>query len=493
MIGKECFKFIDYLKARGDKYWQILPLNPVDHEGSPYAGSSAFAGNARLLPYTEEELHELYDKFNAEQDERIENDASKFGKAGIIEDDSDKNTKGKAACDAEALANIGMTRDIKREYEKFIYENAKWLDSYAMYQAIRKRMQGKPCREWEEQYRTYKASLWNDEGLKAEAEYYRFEQYIFETEWLKVRTYAREQGISIIGDMPIYVSEESADVWEHPEFFNTDEEAGVPPDYFSEEGQSWGNPLYRWDILKKDGFGWWMRRFKRAFKLYDAVRLDHFRGFEAYWAIPRGEKAVRGHWMQGPGAELFEAAYRQFGALPIIAEDLGFLTPGVRMLMANAGFPGMDVMQFSDIDPLDYYSPDCDRVSYTGTHDNETLLGWCKSHYKEKIDKILRQKNIVPENINYEASANLKYAASENEDCMTAEDKKYAAAYDTEARVLADRLLSRFYDTDAFIKIVPLQDILGLDNAARMNTPGTLGINWRWQAKEEDLYDADTI
>ena len=419
-IGSECFRFIDYLKSRGDKYWQILPLNPTDAEGSPYAGSSAFAGNPRLLPFSEEELRAQY--------------------AAFIKSRQDND-----------------------DYKQFAANNAEWLDGYAMYQAIKLRMHNKPYSEWNEGYRSCSAKLWEDAALSCEADYYRFEQYVFETEWRKVRAYAREQGIKIIGDMPIYVSTDSADAWEYPEYFKLDEEAGVPPDYFSEDGQTWGNPLYRWDVLKADNYRWWMNRFKRAFALYDVVRLDHFRGFEAYWAIPRGEKAGKGHWMPGPGRDLFDEACRQFGPLPIIAEDLGFITPGVRMLIASTGFPGMDVMQFSDTNPREAYSPYADRVSYTGTHDNETLPGWCRNRYREDIEKNLKLKSI-----NEGAEA-------------------YQEAFEAEANAIAESLLKSFYDTEALIKIVPLQDILGLGNEARMNTPGTVGQNWSWQLTPEQF------
>ena len=417
VIGDECFKFIDFLKARGDRYWQILPLNPTDAEGSPYAGSSAFAGNISLLSYSEDELRTMYDSFKRGQADKSETEA----------------------------------------YTRFISDNAYWLNGYAMYAAVKERMHGRAYSIWDKAYQSYNDALWKDKELGAEADYHRFCQYIFDLEWGRVRSYAAKQGISIIGDMPIYVSADSADAWEYGEFFDLGEEAGVPPDYFSADGQNWGNPLYNWDLLRRDGYGWWMRRFERAFSLYDVVRLDHFRGFEAYWAIPKGAKAGAGHWMPGPGIELFEQAYKHFGPLPIIAEDLGYLTPGVRSLIAGTGFPGMDVMQFSDTDPRTEYKPALDRVSYTGTHDNETLLGWCRNRYKQDIDAVLCRKGIKAE-----------------------ESERYAEAFNQEAKAVADSLLHSFYETDAFIRIVPLQDILGLGNEARMNTPGTVGRNWKW-------------
>lgn len=414
-IGPEVFRFMDMLNEHGEKYWQILPINPTDAEGSPYAGSSAFAGNISLLPFAKDELAARHAEYRAE------------------------NRHIAAAADYAA-----GPRD---DYEHYVTGNAVWLDGYAMYCALKDMHGGSSWTKWEDGFKHYNAKLWDDAELAEAADAYRYEQYIFDSCWNEVRRYAESRGISIIGDMPIYVSEDSADAWQYPQYFTLSNdgtgskqepfEAGVPPDYFSADGQSWGNPLYRWDILKKNGYKWWMDRLKRAFSLYNVVRLDHFRGFEAYWAIPKGKKPSEGKWMQGPGRELFEKAFESLGPLPVIAEDLGFITPGVRSLTATTGFPGMDVMQFADRDPMHGYTPNCDRIAYTGTHDNETLTGWC---------------------IN-------KYGAEEG-------------------RKAADKLLEDFYKSDAFIRIVPVQDLMGLDNTARMNVPGTTGVNWRWQAKE---------
>lgn len=453
VIGDECCRFIDWLKARGDKYWQILPLNPADAEGSPYAGSSAFAGNVKLLPYTEDELRKLYTK-----------------------------EKGSA------------------EFAEYKEDNAFWLKLYAVYEAVKGKMNGAPFDRWEDKYRSLVqgAEAFEEPDIRSEADYHCFEQYIFDREWTGVRQYAADKGIKIIGDMPIYVSADSADAWGYPEYFSGNEEAGVPPDYFSAEGQCWGNPLYRWDVIKKDGYKWWLQRFKRAFKLYDIVRLDHFRGFEGYYAVPRGEKAIKGHWMPGPGRELFEKAYESFGALPFIAEDLGYLTPGVRSLTATTGFPGMDVMQFSDSDPLHSYKPACDRISYTGTHDNETLLGWCTNHYRAGIEAELKTEKSEGNAADSRAFLEDRHGNTGSEcsrsDCGrgTGEDgaaSDYDKAFEEKARQLRDRLLDNFLSSDAFIKIMPLQDVLGLGNEARMNVPGTVGTNWKWQAPAD--YDSD--
>ncbi len=426
VIGDECKAFIDKLKIHGDRYWQILPLGPTDPLGSPYAGSSAFAGNIDLLPFTAKELDNRYKEYRKAVGGRI--------------------------LPAEQYTGQEASSD---PYIAFIKENAAWIDIYAMYMAVQKLRSDNKLKSVSGKYASYTKELWADKRLAGAADSIRYAQYIFDISWNEIRQYAAKAGISIIGDMPIYVSADSADAWGHPEYFTISEsEAGVPPDYFSEEGQSWGNPLYRWDKLKEDGYSFWIDRFKRAFRLYDIVRLDHFRGFEAYWEIPKGRKAKDGHWMPGPGKELFEKAYEQLGPLPVIAEDLGYLTPGVRALTATTGFPGMDVMQFYNGDPAFAYEPDEDRVSYTGTHDNETLLGWCINRCKaENIHKA-------------------KADGCENELSLS-----------KEASELRDRLIDNFYKSDAFIKILPLQDLLGLDNTARMNVPGTIYGNWRWQAE----------
>lgn len=400
-LGKPALAFVDFLRESGQKYWQILPLNPTDEHGSPYAGTSAFAGNLALLGMTEGELQKAFAAFTPTED-----------------------------------------------YRRFCQENAFWLDAFALFSAIKARTGGTPWQQWPEAYRSYDPALYRDETLAQEAAFYQFCQYTFQTRWLEIRGYANRNGIQIIGDLPMYVSADSADAWAAPEMFTLDAagyptlQAGVPPDYFSEEGQLWGNPLYRWDAMEKDGYSWWLGRLERAFSLYDAVRLDHFRGFESYWAIPAGKKAVSGKWLFGPGPALFEAAYRRFGPLPLVAEDLGMITPAVRGLVARCGFAGTDVLQFFNGDPRMGYTPPKGKVAYSGTHDNATLLGWSAERYPD-------------------------------------EDPEETAA----------QLLENLFRCDAQVVIVPLQDVLGLGDEARMNTPGTVGNNWQWQAKQADFRD----
>ena len=393
-IGKPAFDFVDYLAANGYKYWQMLPINPVDAFGSPYAGDSAFAGNVRLLGKSNEELEEEYKAW---------------------------------------VKQSGRIRD--KEFKKFVKDNEDWLRPYAMYKSIKALGSKMPS--------VYSESLYVNPDYADGAEYYMYRQYSFEKAWNKLHEYANSKGISIIGDMPMFVSADSSDVWAAPENFAVDdklvieEEAGVPPDYFAKDGQAWGNPVYKWDSMKADGYTWWLRRLERAFFLYDYVRLDHFRGFAAYWSIENGKKAIEGSWKWGPGMELFRKAYKKFGPLPVIAEDLGLITPAVRALVAGCGFTGTDVMQFYDGNPLNGYYPKENKIAYTGTHDNQTILGWCEDRYP-----------------------------------------------DMDAKQTSEKLMQILDECDADVKIVPLQDLLGLGDESRMNMPGTTDRNWSWQAKK---------
>lgn len=404
-LGKLAKDFVDFLARAKQKYWQILPVNPTDTFGSPYSGQSAFAGNINLTGYSISELENKYKHFNKK--------------------DSD--------------------------FINFKKENDYWLDAYAMYMAI-KDVEGNY-----ENHKKYSIDFYKNKKIGKRADFYKFTQFVFEQMWQDLHSYANEKGIKIIGDMPMYVSASSCDVWADPEYFTVNEngevekEAGVPPDYFSKEGQLWGNPLYNWDKIKEDNYSWWLKRLKRAISLYDFTRLDHFRGFEAYWSVPKGEKAIKGEWILGVGTEVFEKAYEEFGALPFIAEDLGTITPGVRALLEKTGFPGADVIQFYDKDPENYIPP-LNKIAYSGTHDNQTLRGWCIDRY---------------------------FGGEEND-----ENKKYI---DEKIEILKDKL----YSCRSNIVIMPLQDVLNLGDESRMNKPGTVDENWKWQALKEQLEGYD--
>ena len=398
-FGEPAYRFIDFLHEAGQKYWQILPLNPTDEYGSPYAGISAFAGNTEFL-----------------------------------------DTGGKTV--REFLKNYTPDED----FPDFCRENSEWLDKYATFMGLQDRFAGIKWHDWPKRYRRYSPELLREPELQENVLFYKYGQYEFYRQWQNLRNYAHEKGIIMIGDMPMYVSGESADVWADQEQFCLDkngrvaEQAGVPPDRFTAEGQLWGNPLYNWSAMEKNGYDWWLQRLRRAFLLYDYVRLDHFHGFEAYWAVPAKKKASDGRWLRGPGAKLFEVAAAKLGSLAVIAEDLGSITPGVRALMAKCGFAGMDVVQFCDYDPKNGYMPPKDKIAFTGTHDNQTLVGWCRERYP-------------------------------NESPIK----------------MAEELIKRTMESAADVVILPLQDVLELDDVSRMNTPGTVDGNWQWQAKVQEF------
>jgi 4-alpha-glucanotransferase len=398
-LGAEARHFVDQLASCGLTYWQVLPVNPTDEHGSPYAGVSAMAGNVNLL----------------EEDEA----ALRAGFARFDETDHD--------------------------YRSFCEANAGWLDPYACFAAIHAARDDEPWQEWPLDLRHYDSELAVDPRFAREVRFRRFCQYRFEREWQDLHAYAHDHGVHIIGDMPMYVSADSADVWANPDLFRLDdaglasEQAGTPPDAFAADGQLWGNPTYDWKVMATDGYSWWLDRLRRAFSLYDYVRLDHFLGFSSYYAIEEGKTAREGRWLPGPGMALFEAAYERLGRLPVIAEDLGTITPAVRALVAQGGFTGMDVLEFSDADVLQGYVPSPGKVAYTSTHDTSTLLGWSE----------------------------LRYGVAGEE-----------------ARTLADRLACSVWGSRASVVIMPLQDALALDDTARMNVPGTAEGNWSWQAEE---------
>ena len=338
------------------------------------------------------------------------------------------------------------------EYKAFCKRESDWLDPYAYFMAIREKVGSDAAwQDWPKKYRHFDLEAFEDKPkLRKAAERQRRAQFAFEQQWKALRAYANERGVKIVGDMPIYVSADSADVWANPDLFQLGSDgapevvAGCPPDAFAVEGQVWGNPVYDWDAVRASGYAWWLRRLERAFDLYDVVRLDHFIGFARYFSIPASQKAASGSYRPGPGLELFQAAYGKFGPLPIIAEDLGSITPCVRALVATCGFPGMDIVQFVDGgDPLAGYQPRPGKIAYTGTHDNHTLVGYCAERYPG-----LDAKEV--------------------------------------ARELAEEVVT----STAPICVLPLQDVLELDDKARMNEPGTTEGNWIWQADAKDIQGA---
>ena len=454
-FSKEAYDFIDWLKETGQSYWQILPLSPTSYGDSPYQSFSSFAGNPYFI-----DLEALIEEGVLTKEEC---EACDFG------DDPASVDYGKMYEERFPLLHLAYERSRiaeNPEFIRFVQENGEWLEDYALFMAVKKRFDGAAWEEWAEDIRKrwsnaldyYRRECYFD------IEFYKYLQFQFQVQWKKLKAYANENGIEFIGDIPIYVAFDSADAWANPEMFQFDGEsqplavAGCPPDAFSATGQLWGNPLYKWDYHKQTGFQWWCRRLEHCFKLYDIVRLDHFRGFDEYYSIPYGaETAENGHWEKGPGMELFRVLQSRFGKEGIIAEDLGFLTDTVVKLLEDSGYPGMKVLEFA-FDPreeTDYLPHSYDRncVVYTGTHDNETLVQWYKG--------------------------------------LDAESRAFAAEYmdndDTPDEMKYWDFVRLAMMSSANTCITPLQDFLGLDKEARINKPSTLGGNWEWRMNPKML------
>ncbi len=452
-LGVEAYNFIDFLVMAGQRLWQVLPLNPVGQGASPYQSDSAFAGNFLFISIdhliregliTKEEAQSQYvshiDPFQKEKgfsqvkEFKLELLQLAYSRFMNLESNSDEN---KEYCS-------------HKSYLKFQEENKEWLRDYVLYQSLKSNQRGLPWYEWEEVYQSRNKDDIEEyeRNYAEEIGFHTFVQYTFAYEWQELKKYANEKGIQIIGDIPIFVATDSCDTWANRELFSLDKKnnsplkvAGVPPDYFSSSGQLWGNPVYDWGALAALDFSWWKQRISHVLKHFDVFRLDHFRGFEACWEVPVGEKtAEKGSWIKGPGKRFFESLTKELGPLPIIAEDLGIITPEVNALKLIFGFPGMKVLQFTSIEEFEQEAmTDC--VYYTGTHDNDTLLGW---KMQQNLTKL---------------------------------------SFSNESRLEIEQL----YQSKAAWVIVPLQDILGLDSSARMNIPGTVEGNWQWRVEKDKL------
>ena len=458
-LGNEAKKFIDFLEKSNQKLWQIFPLGPTGYGDSPYQCFSAFAGNPYLIDFEELFLLNFLDKSEVENTHLSDND--NYINYGLIYEN--KLPLLKKAYDNYKLL---VPKNIKKDFENFKKSNEFWLEDYSLFISIKNHFNGKSWSEWDNDIKNRKSSAIKKYKLELseEIEYQNFIQFLFFRQWNNIKSYANSKNIKVIGDIPIFVAFDSADAWSNPELFLFDEDrkpikvAGVPPDYFSETGQLWGNPLYNWEALKKENYKWWIDRVKFNLTTCDIIRIDHFRGFDSYWAIPAGEKtAINGTWEKGPGMDLFNAIKKELGDLPIIAEDLGNLTPSVIQLRKDSTFPGMKILQFAfdsgeenDYLPHTYYK---NSVVYTGTHDNDTIVGWYKK--------------------------------------AKAADKKWVKDYldISNDKEIHWNFIKSAWGSIADIAIAPIQDFLGLDDKSRINTPGVASGNWRWRLSENDLTD----
>ena len=454
-FSKSAYEFVDWLKKAGQSYWQILPLGPTSYGDSPYQSFSTFAGNPYFIS-----LEALVEEGVLT---KAECEAVDWGKVkGSI--DYKKIYEGRYPLLRKAYERSNVHEN--EAYQQFVKENSWWLSDYALFMAVKDRFDGVEWKLWADdiKLRWGPAMDYYREELYFDIEFHQYMQFKFYEQWMQLKTYANKKGIQIIGDIPIYVAMDSADTWANPWLFKLDEKncptqvAGCPPDGFSATGQLWGNPLYRWDVHKNTGFEWWIKRLAHCFNMYDVVRIDHFRGFDEYYAIPYGDKdAKRGWWEKGPGMDLFRTVSYRLGHKDIIAEDLGFMTDSVKRLVEESGYPNMKVIEFafderdtgnaSDYLPHNYTN-NC--VVYTGTHDNETLLGW--------------YGDITPE-----------------ERHMV---REYLWNFHDDEKGICRNMIRLVMGSVAGRCIIPIQDYLQLDNSARINQPSTLGTNWKWRLKE---------
>ena len=457
-FSQSAYDFVDWLKEAGQTYWQLLPLCPTSYGDSPYQSFSTFAGNPYFIS-----LEALIEEGVLTQEEC---DSADFGdKAGDVDYEKLYQSRYPLLRLAYQRSNISENAD----YQAFVRDNRWWLDDYALFMAVKDRFGGKPWTQWAEDIRLRwgLAIDYYRQELYYEIEFQQYLQFKFFQQYRALKVYANRKGIQLIGDIPIYVAMDSADAWAHPELFQLDGNniptavAGCPPDGFSADGQLWGNPLYRWDYHRDTGYDWWLSRLWYCFQMYDVTRIDHFRGFDEYYSIPYGaQSAVEGHWEKGPGIDLFRRVEECLGWHEVIAEDLGYVTDSVRQLVRDSGFPGMKVLEFafdsrdsgSANDYLPHNYPE-NCVAYTGTHDNETLVGWF--------------------------------------DSISKEEQQAARDYLWDNRVPKKWLYKSFIAlvmrSNAKTCIIPMQDYLGRDNSCRMNKPSTVGANWRWRLMEGDL------
>jgi 4-alpha-glucanotransferase len=453
-LGQAAYDFIDFLAEADQAWWQILPVGPTSYGDSPYQCYSTFAGNPYFV-----DLDLLVEDGLLKKTELkgvdFGDDPSQVDYAKLFENRFPLLRK------AFARGRVTMAE----EFADFRRENQRWLDDYALFMAAKDHFGGKPWTEWpDDDLRMHRPDAVRRymETLAEDVAFYSFVQLLFFRQWDAMHAYALDRGVGIIGDLPIYVAMDSADTWSSPESFQLDDQnvptavSGVPPDYFSEDGQLWGTPLYRWDAMRADGYGWWIRRVEGAAKLYDALRIDHFRGFEAYWSVPYGDKTAKnGKWVKGPGMDLVGRLTGWFHDVQFIAEDLGFITPELQALLTESGLPGMKVLEFAfdSREPSNYlphtYGPNC--ICYTGTHDNTTLAAW-----RDEAD---------PDDVAFA--------------------DEYLGLNDEEGRNIG--MIRGGMSSVAVLFVAQLQDWLNTGAESRINTPGKLGGNWLWRLQPDEI------
>jgi 4-alpha-glucanotransferase len=471
-LGETAYQFIEFLSRSGQKLWQVLPLGPTGYGNSPYMSFSAIAGSLYLIsPELLAKQHLLKEEDWADipdfDQDRVDFEAVMPYKRKLLELAFERFKQGYTDQDLQHHHDLYL---LQEQFKKFCYEESDWLEDYVLFMALHEQNPKILWNNWEPAIarREPQALQQKREELHEQIEFQRFVQFVFFDQWLKLKQYANMRNIQIIGDIPIYVSHNSADVWANPENFALDPDtyevsqmAGVPPDYFSATGQLWGNPVYNWEYLQETDFAWWIDRFRFLNRYVDIIRIDHFRGFEAFWQVPAGEEtAIKGEWKVATGTELFTRLYEVMGELPILAEDLGVITPEVDKLRDDFGFPGMRVLMFAFGGGSDNFHLPHNYVRnsavYTGTHDNDTAVGWWQR--ASKYEKELFYKYIVG------------FAAGEPINWV---------------------LIRMAMAAVSVIAIVPLQDVLGLDNSGRMNTPGTATGNWGWRYSDPNLLNQD--
>jgi 4-alpha-glucanotransferase len=451
-FGKEAYKFADFLKKAGQKYWQILPLGQTSYGNSPYQSFSAFAGNPYFIDFDMLEEDGLLNK----------NDYCEIN-FGSNPESIDYGLVFIEKMKVLKIAYEKFKQEEPKDYPEFKQQEASWLDDYALFMSIKTKFDLESFQAWNDDIRLRKEESITKykNQLSDEINYWKFLQYEFFRQWNKLKSYINKLGIKVIGDIPIYVAEDSADLWSNPKVFLLDEKtlkplkvAGCPPDAFSATGQLWGNPIYDWKYLEETKYSWWINRIRQSLKLYDVIRIDHFRGFEAYWAVPSGEKtAINGQWVKGPEMKLFDAIERELGNVNIIAEDLGLLTEETINFRKKTGFPGMKVLAFAfsgeSVNPYLPHNYEKNCVAYTGTHDNDTTRGWIETTgNKKEIENAIEYLNLT-------------------------EEEGYNWG-----------LIRGIWGSVANTSIALMQDFLNLGNEARINFPSTMGNNWCWRAKK---------